>query len=141
MMKRLACLYFGLAAMTATSLACDLDQIAARLEEPLTDLRKVERDVSDIQSTEGGVWQIFRERDGRVHSIIRIDAGESGQNEMRFSAVNRKTYGIAATRSDYIRHAFVDTDTPFAIVRRTTDYYFFCDGKLYLPKPETSMLP
>jgi hypothetical protein len=126
-----------LAGQTAAA-ECDLEAITRQLEQPLEGLRKLERDVSEMQSTEGGLWQVFREKDGRVHSIIRGDYGESGRNELRFSAVNRGTYGIAATRFDYIRHAFVDTETPFAIVKKTTEIYFFCDGKLYLPKPQSS---
>jgi hypothetical protein len=118
--------------------SCNLGSIAKRLEESLDGLRKLERDVSDIQSTEGGIWQVFREKDGRVHSIIRGDYGESGRNELRFSAVNRSDYGIASTRFDYIRHAFVDTETPFAIVKRTTEFYFYCGGRPYLPPPASS---
>ncbi len=140
-MMRGAALSLLISVSAPMAIACDLGSITARLEEPLEIFSKIERDVSDVQSTEGGVWQIYREKDGRIHSIIRIDGGESGRNETRFSAVSRKDYGIAVTRLDYIRHAFVDTDTPFAVTRKTTNYYFFCDGKLYQPKPDSSMLP
>jgi hypothetical protein len=67
-----------------------------------------------------------------VHSIIHIDGGESGRSETRHSVVNRQTYGIAMTRIDYLRHAFVE-DGPFGIARHTTEYFYFCDGKPYVP--------
>ena len=52
---------------------------------------------------------------------------------MRLSIVNRNTYGIAQKRIDYIRHAFLDDQGPFAFHKVTTEYFFYCDGKLYLP--------
>ena len=96
-------------------------------------LKKLEREVTDVQSTEGGVWEIYREADGRVHSIIRIDGGESGMSERRLSVVNRQTYGIAVTRVDYMRHAFIEDGGPNGTAARRTDYYYFCEGKLYVP--------
>jgi hypothetical protein len=136
-MKHIALLFFAMFALamfiTAPAFAdCPLDKIEAALASPTDGLKLLEREVSDVQSAEGGVWQIYREKDGRVHSIVRIDAGESGRSEIRLSPVNRKTYGIASTRIDYIRHAFVE-EGPFGIVRRTTDYYYYCGGKPYVP--------
>lgn len=129
----LALAILAAATSPATSAECPLDRIEAALASSTAGLRQLDRDVTDVQSTEGGIWQIFREKDGRVHSIIRIDAGESGRSEFRLSVVNRKSYGIAATRIDYVRHAFIEDAGPNAIVRRTTDYYFFCNGELFLP--------
>lgn len=129
----LALLAVSLATGTVPAAGCPLDRIEAALSSSTAGLKQLDREVSDVQSTEGGIWQIFRERDGRIHSIVRIDGGESGRNETRLSVVNRRTYGIAATRIDYLRHAFIEDAAPNAIARRTTDYYFFCDGKLYLP--------
>lgn len=117
---------------------CALDQIEAALNAPLDAMKPLERDVTDVQSTEGGAWQIYREKDGRVNTIIRIDGGESGRQDTRLSIVNRQTYGIASTRTDYIRHAFMEG--PFANAKRTTDYYYFCGGKVYLPDPNSSMV-
>ena len=112
---------------------CATDKIERALIAPLDQLNKLEREVTDVQSTEGGLWQIYREPDGRVNSIIRIDGGESGMSESRLSIVDRKTYGIAVTRIDYLRHAFVEDAGPNGTARRTTDYYYFCGGSLYLP--------
>jgi hypothetical protein len=140
-MMRSAPAFIALLLALPVAQACDLDAITRRLEEPLGELRVVEREVRDVQSTEGGVWQIYREKDGRVHTILRIDAGESGRNELRFSAASRRDYGIVETRFDYNRHAFVDIDSPFAVVRKTAVYYFFCGGKLYLPRAGIAHLP
>lgn len=134
----LACLL--LAATPATAADCALDKIEQALASPLDGLKRLDRDVSDVQSTEGGQWQIYREPDGRVHSIIRIDGGESGMGERRLSIVNRKTYGIAVTRVDYMRHAFIEEAGPNATAKRTTDFYYYCNGKLYVPPEAYSMV-
>ena len=132
---------FAMIASATPALAdCALDKIEAALAAPLDGLKRLDRDVSESQSTEGGAWIIYREKDGRVNTITRIDGGESGRQETRLSVVNRKTYGIASTRIDYMRHAFVEDAGPNAIVGRKTAYYFFCDGKLYLPPGEYAMM-
>lgn len=124
---------------TVAAADCPVDKIEAALASSVDGLKKLERDVSDVQSTEGGVWQIYREADGRVHSIVRIDGGESGMGERRLSIVGRKTYGIAVTRVDYLRHVFVEDAGPNGTAKRTTDYYYFCDGKLLLPPADYFM--
>lgn len=124
---------------TAAHADCNLNAISEALEAKLDAMKPYERDVTDVRSTEGGVWQIYREKDGRLNSVIRIDAGESGMQETRLSVVNRQTYGIASTRVDYLRHAFVE-EGPFGIARRTTDYYYYCDGKAYVPPESASMV-
>jgi hypothetical protein len=117
----------------ALAAECPLAEIEKALAAPLDAMKPLERDASDMQSTEGGVWAIYREKDGRVNTITRGDFGESGRNEYRLSVVNRETYGIAAKRIDYIRHAFLEDQGPFAFHKVTTEYFFFCGGKLYLP--------
>ena len=71
----LACLLTMAGPALATD--CAIGEIEAALTAPLVGLKKLERDVTDVQSTEGGQWQIYREADGRVNTIIRIDGGES----------------------------------------------------------------
>jgi hypothetical protein len=131
-MKRTACLLAALAFAGPALADCDVDAIARALESPLAGLKPFEREVSDVQSTEGGVWRIYREKDGRLNTIVRIDGGESGMQETRLGVVNRKTYGIAATRVDYLHHAFIEGG-PNGTAKRTTSYYYFCDGRLYVP--------
>jgi len=117
----------------ALAAECPLSEIEKALAAPLDKMKPLEREVSDIQSTDGGTWSIYREKDGRVNTITRGDFGESGRNEMRLSIVNRDTYGIADTRIDYIRHAFLEDQGPFAFHKVTTEYFFYCAGKVYLP--------
>ena len=135
---------FSLAVFLATTIAasaaeCPLGEIEKALSSSFDGLKKLERDVTDVQSTEGGMWEIYREKDGRLHSIVRIDGGESGMGERRLSTVSRKAYGIAVTRVDYLRHAFLEDQGPNATAARKTDYYYFCDGKLYLPPADAAM--
>lgn len=118
---------------------CDLAAIEDALTAPLSGLKRLERDVTNAQSTEGGLWSIYREADGRVNTIVRIDGGETGMSERRLSIVNRRTYGIAVTRFDYMRHAFIESAGPNATAKRTTEYFFFCEGKLYLPPESYAM--
>ena len=69
-----------LLAFTAQARAeCETGKIEQALDSSLAGLKPLEREVSDVQSTEGGLWTIYREKDGRVHSITRIDGGESGR--------------------------------------------------------------
>lgn len=126
-------------ALSAAAAECPLGEIEKALSSTLGGLKKTEREVSDVQSTEGGVWNVYREKDGRVHSIIRIDGGESGIGERRLSVVSRKAYGIAVTRVDYMRHAFLEDQGPNATAARKTEYYYFCDGKLYTPPADAAM--
>jgi hypothetical protein len=131
---------FLLLAASPAGAECRIFDIETALASSLDGLKKLERDVSEFQSTEGGVWEIYREADGRVHTIIRIDAGESGRLERRLSVVNRKTYGIAVTRIDYLRHAFAEEAGPNGTAARKTDYYYYCDGALYVPPEGFAML-
>lgn len=132
----LACL---LGVSSAAAADCPVPDIEKALTASLESLKMLEREVTDIQSTEGGVWRIYREADGRVNSVIRIDGGESGMGERRLSVVNRRTYGIAVTRVDYLRHAFIEDAGPNGTAKRTTDYFYFCEGKLLLPPADYFM--
>jgi len=133
-MIRLAMFAFALSLCgPALAAECPLSKIEEALNASLDTMKPLERDASTIESTEGGTWQIYREKDGRVNTIIRGDFGESGRNEYRLGIVNRDTYGIAVKRIDYIRHAFLEDQGPFAFHKVTTEYFFYCDGKLYLP--------
>lgn len=118
---------------TASAAQCPVPEIEEALTAPLQGLAMSEHPVEDIQSTEGGVWRIYRRADGTLHSIIRIDAGESGMSERRLSILSNADYGIAVTRVDYLRHAFVEDGGPNGTARRSTEYFYFWNGKLHLP--------
>ncbi|WP_421694022.1 hypothetical protein [Aestuariivirga sp.] len=112
---------------------CPIGSIERALNAPLEGLKKTERSVSDVQSTEGGVWRIYKKKDGTLQSIVRIDGGESGMSERRLSVLDPKAYGIAVTRVEYLRHAFIEEGGPNGTARRVTEYFYFCGGKLHLP--------
>ena len=119
---------------------CPVSTIEKALGASLDGLKKVERQVTDIQSTEGGVWRIYRKKDGRLATLVRIDAGESGMGERRLSVMSPEAYGITVTRVDYLRHAFIDNGGPNGTAKRTTEYFYFCNGKLYEPPQEYGTL-
>lgn len=119
---------------------CPVGDIEKALTTPLDGLKKIERPVSDVQSTDGGVWRIYRKKDGRLANLVRIDAGESGMGERRLSVVSPDAYGISVTRVDYLRHAFIDDAGPNGTAKRTTEYFYFCGGKLYEPPREYATL-
>lgn len=124
----------AICAGAGTALAdCPVDRIEKALAAPLDGVKKVERPVTDVQSTEGGVWRIYRRKDGSLATLVRIDAGESGMNETRLAVLNPNAYGITTTRVDYLRHAFLAEGGPNGTARRTTEYFYFCNGKLHLP--------
>lgn len=118
---------------TVARAACPVAEIEQALGQSLAAMKMTEREVSDIQSTEGGAWRIYHGRDGQVHSIVRLDGGESGMGERRLSIVDADAYGIAVTRVDYLRHAFVDDAGPNGTAKRTTEYFYYCGGRLFLP--------
>ena len=140
LMKYLLVVILLLGFSTATRADCPVADIEKALAVPLEGLRKVERAVTDVQSTEGGVWRIYRRKDGRLTSLLRIDGGESGMSERRLSIVSPKAYGIAVTRVDYLRHAFIDNGGPNGTAKRTTEYFYYCGGKLYVPPMEYATL-
>jgi len=124
------------AASASSAAACAVSGIETALAAPLGGLKMTERTVSDIQSTEGGVWRIYTKPDGKTHSIIRIDGGESGMGERRLSILGEEAYGIAITRVDYLRHAFIDGAGPNGTAKRTTEFFYFCGGRLLVPAAE-----
>lgn len=115
---------------------CDTSGIERALAVPVDGLKMLEREVKDIQSTEGGVWRIYKAADGQVRSIVRLDGGESGMSERRLAIVSPGAYGITVTRIDYLRHAFIDNGGPNGTAKRTTEYFYFCSGKLVVPLVE-----
>ena len=120
-------------ASLAAAAECPVTAIEKTLAAPLQDMAMTEREVSDIQSTEGGVWRIYAGPEGKVHSIVRLDGGESGSSERRLSIVDGEAYGISVTRIDYLRHAFIDEAGPNGTAKRTTEFFYVCGGKVYLP--------
>lgn len=139
-MKTLFTMIFLVCCSTTVLAGCPVANIEKALAAPLDGLNKVERAVSDVQSTEGGVWRIYRREDGQLNALLRIDGGESGMGERRLSVVSPDAYGISVTRVDYLRHAFIDNGGPNGTAKRTTEYFYYCGGKLYIPPMEYATL-
>jgi hypothetical protein len=133
--KTLFTMIFLAAGCGAALADCPVGSIEKALGAQLDGMKKVERPVTDIQSTEGGVWRIYRKKDGRLATLVRLDGGESGMGERRLSVVSPDAYGISVTRVDYLRHAFIDEAGPNGTAKRTTEYFYFCGGKLHVPQP------
>jgi hypothetical protein len=64
-----------------------------------------------------------------VNTILRTDFGEMGRADTRLTILNRGTYGIAFTITEYTRHIYLTEDGPLGIKSRKTDYYYYCEGK------------
>lgn len=119
--------------------ACPMSELYDLAYQSLAAMKPLELDASaDILTSEGAEWHIFREKDGRVHSIILEAFGESGRNTYRLSIRNRGEYIISATRVDYNAHAFLGG--PVAPVKETTDYCYFCGGTPFVPKSEMTFV-
>ena len=112
---------------------CPAGEIEKSLTASLEGMKSEERPVTDIQSTEGGIWRVYRGPNGALTTLLRLDGGESGMNERRLSVLNPSAYGISVTRVDYLRHAFIDDAGPNATAGRRTEFFYYCGGRLYLP--------
>ena len=82
-------------AAAASAGECPTAKIEAALTAPLGKLKMTEREVSDIQSTEGGIWRIYSVANGTAQTVLRLDGGETGMSERRLSVVDRNAYGIS----------------------------------------------
>lgn len=136
----LAALLSGASVTAVAAAECPITEIEAALAEPLAGMQMISRPVTDIQSTEGGGWGIYRTKLGTLHSIVRVDGGESGMSERRISIVSDEAYGIAVTRVDYLRHAFIDGAGPNGTAKRSTEYFYFCGGRLLVPPADYATL-
>ncbi len=96
------------------------------MREPLGTYKKTEVDAREVRSTEGGVWYVYHKGDGALHSIVRVDFGETGQVQRRASFVDRHASGVVVTGLRYDRP--IDPKRPVRVVERTSKEYFFCDG-------------
>jgi hypothetical protein len=125
--------------MSSSVTACPVSELYQLAHVSLDSMKPLNIDASaDIATSEGAEWHVYREKDGRVHSIVLETFGESGRNTYRLSIKNRAEYVLAMTRIDYNAHAFLGG--PVAPVKETTDYYYFCDGKPFVPKSEMTFV-
>lgn len=122
----------SMAAMTVGSVeACPIEELVQINKEPLRAESRVEVSVTRQQSTEGGQWQIYFRANGTLHSIIRLDLGETGQKELRVSFLDRRNFVVVSTTRYY--DAPIEPLKDVKIESEITKLYFFCDEMVYLP--------
>ena len=112
---------------------CPVLELAKKVQEPLRALKKIEVEAQEQRSTEGGVWHVYLTRNGRPHSIVRTDYGETGKLRTRASFLDSKNFGIEVVEERYAEPIYAKP--PTKIVSRSTVAYFFCetDGMIYMP--------
>jgi hypothetical protein len=143
-MKAIALLFtLAILSLSKPALAdCGIDAMMAAIEAPLDSVQSVERDASDVKSTEGADWKIYRDKDGRLNTIIRTDYGETFRLETRLSVVNRKDYIIEEHHERYsnpIGDLLPKLPGENEAVRLPSyriikTYFFFCGGRALVPQ-------
>ena len=111
--------------------ACPLDALANLASEPRRDLRQEEVPVPHRQSTEGGIWHVYRRADGTGHSIVRTDYSETGRLEQSASFLTRENFTVIERYFEYRQPLWHDATGE--VSRVSSIQYFFCGGVPYLP--------
>lgn len=114
---------------TSPALACD-PALFDRITVPMPTLADETIDVSELTSTEGGEWQVWRNADGAVDQLARIDYGEMGRVAARLVVSSADAYAITQTTVLYSAPLYVEGSMP---IREETDIYVFCSGELAGP--------
>lgn len=129
-MKHVLSIAAAVLLLTRPALAsdCPIPDLEMAGEASLNAMKPLEIEAAEQRSVEGGTWQIYREKDGRVHTIVRIDGGESGRVETRLSVLNRHAFTIGERNITYNRN--YAHEGPFFFASEERKNYYFCDGKL-----------
>lgn len=119
-------------AAPGTGAACEGGEVFLALDEALPDQPDESIDVADVQSADGGLWEVYLAADGEgAAHLVRTDFGEGGRFSARLSVASPAAYAIATTRFIYSAPYYVKGATT---IREEKDIFIFCDGKLLLPK-------
>lgn len=119
---------FVLPGMAAT---CADGAVFSVLDEALPAVPDESIDVADVQSTEGGAWDVYLSADGQgAAHIVRIDFGEGGRWSARLSVASPGDSAVATTHFIYSAPYYVPASTT---IREEKDIFVFCDGALLLP--------
>lgn len=128
---------FGLAlflAFTTPALACDGGRLFELMDAPLALPADRTFDVAEVDSTEGGEWQVWIGSDGRAaETIVRTDYGEGGRYMARLTVSKPTAYAVATTRFIYSAPNYVAGSIT---IKEEKDIYVWCDGRLLLPEEE-----
>ncbi|MBX3577240.1 MAG: hypothetical protein KF723_08520 [Rhizobiaceae bacterium] len=129
-MRRTLALLLALSATPA--FACDGGRLFDMLAAPPVPPADHVFDVAEIDSTEGGEWQVWRGSDGRAAvNIVRTDYGEGGRFEARIAVASAQAYAVTTTRFIYSAPNYVAGSIT---IREEKDIYVWCAGKLLLPE-------
>ncbi|UYO01045.1 MAG: hypothetical protein KIT02_07540 [Devosia sp.] len=123
-------------ALVSPAVACT-PELYSRLEQSLPSDPDETIETLDIQSTEGGEWQVWHKQ-GRARLVARIDYGEMGRQETQLVVQSPAAYGVTQTRYVYSVPIYLEGS---ALVRKETDFYLFCDGALVLPPEDLGAFP
>lgn len=116
---------------------CNPWKIEQALSNQLENIQPKDIPATNVASTDGGLWRIFREPDGRLNTIIRYEFGESYRREIRLSVINRSTYGIAVSNIRYLyEYPYFDAESNGVSIRNIS-YFYYCDGKPFLRNNES----
>jgi hypothetical protein len=94
---------FACLAGAAKSADCQVDRIYDALTATLEGMKPREREDTESEGTEGGIWYIYSNDSSEVKTIRRVEIGENYNIETRLSIVNDDTWGIARTFTYYLR--------------------------------------
>ena len=104
------------------------------IEAPLPAQSAKNFDVTEVESTEGGEWDVYFAPDGKtLTNLMRNDYGESGRWQARLIVSSPVAYAVTATH--YIYSAMIYTSGQITM-REEKDIFVFCDGKLLLPEED-----
>jgi hypothetical protein len=119
--------------LAAPALACDGGPLFELMDAPLPAQPDTAFDVAEVDSTEGGNWDVYLGPDGKARNLVRTDFGEVGRYQTRLIVSSPDAYAVTTTRYIYSAPAYVPGSTT---VREEKDIYVFCGGKLYLPEED-----
>jgi hypothetical protein len=122
--------------LASPAAACDGGVLHGLMETPLNEGDAESFDVAEQASVEGGAWYIFRDAQGAVKNVMRVDYGETGRLATRLTVSSADAYAVTVTRFGYSAPLGVSGSST---IREEKDIYLFCDGKLYLPEEDFGM--
>lgn len=111
--------------LASTATSCPLDRLRQIVKEPLTGYEVREVAAAERRSTEGGVWRLYFHSNGQLHSVVRIDFGETGQWNARISFIDARNFGIVDRVLRYDLPISPNRSVQIADESSTT--YLFCD--------------
>lgn len=118
------------AAGSAPASACDA-RLFELMDAALPTQPDMTFDVAEVDSTEGGNWDVYFARGTRMaENLVRTDFGEGGRFAVRLVVASPQAYAVTTTLHIYSAPIYIAGSTT---IREEKNIYLFCDGVLYLP--------